>query len=474
MKVKLSKDERKYIMDSASDSYLLLKHYPDGGIDCFCIFDENGDQIYSVNIKGWYGEGTKESHTLEISDMTGTIIGTIRWNNKYTSPDSFFAWLFDENGRIEKQYEQSRRIFKKSWYESTFSDWTLDYSSIYSGDGQKCAEINSISNYKNTLRGTIELRNSYLIDRYYDTECIANDALTLLFWGIRYICYDYDNNHANTNTRKKYVRKSGLETKIENTLDNTKSSLDDRKDTIEQRQKDAVEELHNRANSYVSDKQAQLQEKVESRSLSQKVISVLLKILICLAAPFIGLIIAVTINQYTAIEIDPNSIAVVFFIAAILIVNKNNPGWVMFYEWLKLVLLCILGIIACSFLETIIRHILESVGINGIGFPLMLFVIAGICKWMSRHIDKLVNGRLFFSFIQFISIGLLLGQICAQYVDNSGRLPSIVSAAIIVAVIALSKAKILVRKNVRYCFIGVGVGVLIVCLVEPIIKVMLK
>lgn len=160
---------------------------------------------------------------------------------------------------------------------------------------------------------------------------------------------------------------------------------------------------------------------------------------------------------------------------AILIVNSDNPNLVMFYEWLKLALLCIIGLIACSFLNTIIKHFLGLVGVEGIDIeiPLKLAVVAGICKWGSRYIEKLVIARNAFSIMQFISIGLLLGQLSLQYFDHLGRISSLVGIVAIVAVILLSKAMILVRKSVRYCIIGIAAGVLLVCLVEPLLKMIL-
>lgn len=111
----------------------------------------------------------------------------------------------------------------------------------------------------------------------------------------------------------------------------------------------------------------------------------------------------------------------------------------MFYEWLKLALLCIIGLIACSFLNTIIKHFLGLVGVEGIDIeiPLKLAVVAGICKWRSRYIEKLVIARNAFSIMQFISIGLLLGQLSLQYFDHLGRISSLVGIVAIVAVILL-------------------------------------
>ena len=115
------------------------------------------------------------------------------------------------------------------------------------------------------------------------------------------------------------------------------------------------------------------------------------------------------------------------------------------------------------------------IGVEGIDIeiPLKLAVVAGICKWRSRYIEKLVIARNAFSIMQYISIGLLLGQLSLQYFDHLGRISSLVGIVAIVAVILLSKAMILVRKSVRYCIIGIAAGVLLVCLVEPLLKMIL-
>ena len=225
----------------------------------------------------------------------------------------------------------------------------------------------------------------------------------------------------------------------------------------------------------MDDKQERLDDKAESRSTMQKVLLVLLKVLICLAVPVVGMFAVAFINSYLAIKIDLTFAGAFFFITAILIVNSDNPNLVMFYEWLKLALLCIIGLIACSFLNTIIKHFLGLVGVEGIDIeiPLKLAVVAGICKWGSRYIEKLVIARNAFSIMQFISIGLLLGQLSLQYFDHLGRISSLVGIVAIVAVILLSKAMILVRKSVRYCIIGIAAGVLLVCLVEPLLKMIL-
>ena len=472
MGVKLSKDEKEYIESNAVASYLLLKHDSSGGIDCFSVYNQGGDKEYSINVKGKY---RKELPVLEISDETGSVVGTIRWNDESPSSNVFSVWYVGNSGRIEKKYEENKRFFRKSWYESSFSDWTLDYHTVYFGNGYRCAEINSISNYKKDLRGEKKIRDSYLIDRYYNTENIANDVLVLLFWAITYICEDYHSIH--DNPHPVYIQKSKLETKLDDSLEHVKSSLDDRKDTIEQRQEDAVKELHNRAREYVDDKQARLQEKADSKSTLQKVLWVLLKILICLAAPVVGLFALAFISQHIVIpfRINLNFAAAIFFIAAILIVNRGNPGLVVFYEWLKLILLCVIGLIACSYLEAIIEQILGMAGVKGVdvGFPLILFVIAGNCKLMSRHLDRLVGARSVLSMVQFISIGILLGRVCLRYIDRYGRFPILVSVVVIVVAIALSKAKILVRKSVKHCIIGAAVGVLLVCFVGPVIKMLL-
>ena len=468
MGVKLSKDEKDYIESNASASYLLLKHDSRGGIDCFNVYDQGGNKEYSINVRGRYRKKGSESPTLEIFDDTGSMVGTMRWDNESPSSNPFGVRCVNDFGRIERKYEEKKRFFRKSWYEPSFSDWTLDYHTVYSGTGYKCAEIESISNYEKDFRGEKKVRDSYLINRYYDVGSIDDDVLVILFWAIIYICDDYHDIH--DNPHPVYVQKSKLETKLDEPLDHVKSSLDVRKDTIEQRQEDAVEERHNRAREYVDDKRARLQEKADSKSTLQKVLWFLLKILICLAAPVVGLNVLSFISRYIAIRVD-SSYGVIIFIAAILIVNKDKPGLVMFYEWLKLILLCIIGLVACSYLEPIIKHFLGLAGINGIniGFPLGMFVIAGICKLMSRHIDRLVGARTALSMIQFVSIGIVVGRVCLQYVDRYGRLPTLVSIVVIVTAIALSKAKILVRKGVKHCLVGVAVGVLLVCFVGPVI-----
>ena len=45
--------------------------------------------------------------------------------------------------------------------------------------------------------------------------------------------------------------------------------------------------------------------------------------------------------------------------------------------------------------------------------------------------------------------------------------------AIVVAIL-LSKAMILARKSVKYCIIGIVAGILLVCLVEPVIKMIAR
>ena len=469
----LSKDEKNYIQNNASNSYLLLKHEPLGGIDCFSVYDENDNKVYSVNIRGGFRKKGTESPTLEISDEASTVVGTMKWNNEYPSLNPFIVQCVDRFGNIKEQYEQ-RRFFKKYWYETSFSDWILDYRTITDSDGQTCAEIKSISNYKKNLRGTKQLRCSYLIDRYYDTEYTPNNVMVLLFWAIRYICDDYVNNH--TDLKSKYIQKNRLETKIDNTLASVKSSLSDRKDTIEDRQEDATKELRNRAKEYVDDKQKRLDDKAESRKKKKKILLVLLKVLICLAAPVVGMFAVALINSYLAIKIDLTFAGAFFFITAILIANSDNPNLVMFYEWLKLVLLCIIGLIACGFLNAVIKHFLGLAGVVGIDIeiPLKLVVIAGICKWRSRYIEKLVIVRNAFSIIQFISIGLLLGHLSLQYFDHLGRLSSLVGIVAIVVAILLSKAMILVRKSVKYCIIGIAAGILLVCLVEPVLSTIFR
>ena len=485
MGVHLTKDEKNYIDSITAESYLLLKHEPLGGIDCFSVYDQNEYKHYSINMRGWYRKKGENSPTLEISDENGSVVGTMRWNNEHPASSPFIVRCYDNNGNIEIQYEQNKRFFRKSWYKPSFSIWTLDYHTVYCDYKQICAEIDSISNYKKNLRGVKELRDSYLIKRYYNTLNNANDVLVLLFWAIVYICNDYKSIHENS--RASYIQKNKLETKLDGTIENAKDSLndtfknaknsfDDRKKAIEDRQEDVIEEMHNRARSYENDKQQRLQDKIDSKTKRQRILSIVLKVLICLVAPVVGLFVTAIIEQYTAIRIDFYFVAAAFFIAAILIVNRDKPEWVIFYEWIKLILFCLFGLIACLFIEAVIEHLLGTAGIKGIdiGISLILFVIAGICKWMSRHIDVLVSVKSVFSIMQFVSLGLLLGQIHFQFVDQSRILPTIVGVAAIVAVIVLSKAKILVRKNVKHCIFGVGVGIVVVSFVVPVINTILE
>lgn len=472
MDVHLTKDEKEYIQNNASNSYLLLKHEPRGGIDNFIVYNQNKCRQYSIDIKGWYRKRGEKSPTLTISDETGAIVGTLTWNNEFPSTNPFIVHCVNNNGSIEIQYEQKKRFFRKSWYKPDFADWTLDYNSVYADDGQICAEIKSISNYKKTLRGVKKVRDSYLINRYYNTVDKYNDVLVLLFWAIRYICDDYEKNHEGP--KSEYVQKTRIETKLDNTVDSAKSSLKSRRFSIDRRQDEYENELHNRARTYENEKRERLQEKIDSKTQKQKILSVVLKVFICLLAPVMGVFIVAIINQLMRITIDFNFVAIASFIVAILAVNRGKPEWVLFYEWLKLALLCIFGFIACSFINVMIAHLLERVGIKGIdtGIPLLLLVIMGICKWMSRYIDSLVKVRPIFSIIQCISLGLLAGQICTRIID--GSIMTVACVVVIVAVIILSKANILVRKTVRHCIVGIAAGIIIVTCVIPLINMLVR
>ena len=52
MDAHLTKDEKNYIQNNASDSYLLLKHEPREGIDYFSVYDQDKIKKYTINIKG--------------------------------------------------------------------------------------------------------------------------------------------------------------------------------------------------------------------------------------------------------------------------------------------------------------------------------------------------------------------------------------------------------------------------------------
>ena len=204
MDAHLTKDEKNYIQNNASDSYLLLKHEPREGIDYFSVYDQDKIKKYTINIKGEFRKKGTESPIFEIYDEAGNVVATMKWNNEYPSQNPFIAQSDYYSGSIIIRYDQ-RRFFKKLWYEINYTDWILDYKTITDGDGQTCAEINSINNYKKNLRGTRQLRCSYLINRYYDTEYTPNDVMVLLFWAIRYICDDYVSNHSDL--KSKYIQK---------------------------------------------------------------------------------------------------------------------------------------------------------------------------------------------------------------------------------------------------------------------------
>lgn len=472
MDLHLTKDEKEYVHNNTSNSYLLLKHEPRGGIDNFIVYDQNKCRQYSITIKGGYRKKGEKSPTLMILDETGAIVGTLTWNNEFPLSNPFTVQCVTINGSIEKQYEQEKRFFRKSWYKPDFAEWMLDYNIVYADGGQICAEIRSISNYKKNLRGVKKVRDSYLVNRYYNTSNKFNDVLVLLFWAIRYICDDYENNHEGP--QSEYVQKTRIETKLDNTVESVKSSLNNRKSSIDSRQDEYENELHNRARTYENEKKERLQEKIDSKTQKQKILSIVLKVFICLLAPIIGLFVAAIINQFMRITIDFYFTAIASFIVAILAVNRGKPEWVLLYEWLKLALLCVVGFIACLFINVMVVHALERVGIKGIdtGIPLMLLVITGICKWMSRYIDSLVKVRPILSIIQFISLGLIAGQICTRFID--GSLMTVACVVVIVAVIILSKANILVRKTVRRCIVGIAAGIIIVTCVIPLMNMLVR
>ena len=47
MDAHLTKDEKNYIQNNASDSYLLLKHEPREGIDYFSVYDQDKIKKYT-------------------------------------------------------------------------------------------------------------------------------------------------------------------------------------------------------------------------------------------------------------------------------------------------------------------------------------------------------------------------------------------------------------------------------------------
>ena len=49
MDAHLTKDEKNYIQNNASDSYLLLKHEPREGIDYFSVYDQDKIKKYTIN-----------------------------------------------------------------------------------------------------------------------------------------------------------------------------------------------------------------------------------------------------------------------------------------------------------------------------------------------------------------------------------------------------------------------------------------
>ena len=61
MDAHLTKDEKNYIQNNASDSYLLLKHEPREGIDYFSVYDQDKIKKYTINIKGEFRKKGTES-----------------------------------------------------------------------------------------------------------------------------------------------------------------------------------------------------------------------------------------------------------------------------------------------------------------------------------------------------------------------------------------------------------------------------
>lgn len=296
----------------------------------------------------------------------------------------------------------------------------------------------------------------------------------ILFWAIIYICNDYRSVHDNPHPVS--IRDFKPQVKLKDIPKTVIKSITDRRDAIEYEQETTVEKLHDKANEYLEDKQARLQEKEESKSTMQHVLSFLISLFVLVAVPAGGYYATKYINQNMAgsFRIEPLITCVVLFIVGFLITNKNNPESVIMYEWIKLILFCIIGLIVCVILAAIMQYSIIRLGINGIdvGLPLILLVIPGICKGMSRHIDSLVDARGKLSSIQFAALGLLLGQVYLKYVDRSVIYPAIGAAVAILIVVLLNKVKLLVRKSLMHCVVGVSAGVLLVSVVGLVMKVL--
>lgn len=106
MGAKLSKDEIEYIESNAAASYLLLKHDPSRGIDCFNVYDQGENKEYSINVVGEYRRSGTESPTLVIYDDVGAAVGTMRWNN---APEAYEPGPRDHRSRQALQDHLPRR-----------------------------------------------------------------------------------------------------------------------------------------------------------------------------------------------------------------------------------------------------------------------------------------------------------------------------------------------------------------------------
>lgn len=447
MGIFLSKDEKYYINSNHFSSYLLIKHKMISSVDKFKVLDEKGQNLYSISINGRYRKKTKKSPTLIVEDKSGKIVGKMNWNTESISISPINAYILGLEFVINYKTEPTGKwFFRNSYYEANSYAWVMDNKTINDANGKKCAEINTIYRSGNK-------QDSYLISRRYDPKYTDGDILALLFWAIDYICNDYEECY-----RKTIVGRIN-------------SFLDDRENEIHRNQEQSKGELENRAESYIREKEEKYSEKDRSLSGKQKIFRIIIKVLICLLVPILGSYI-ISLIPYSVVPYRFNliNVIVVLFIISVLGVNYRNPNRVLFYEWLGLIVLLIIGLISGTILGNFAEKGLQSIGIQGIGieFPLCIFLLSSIVKWKSRHIESLVKLIPLFTTIQSTAFGFIVGRLLIVFIDQTGRLSIVLGSVLILLVLLLSKCRIMVRTLVKCIIGGCSLGILL----EGIMKVL--
>jgi len=458
-----TKDEKSFIDNSKAANYLIISHPKGSRTDAFKVYNQSCTELYSICVTSNIAiDKNKKRRTLIIKDSNDIFVGSLEWGLEINATTIFSGKWGTVEGEIKYNSESGRSIWnRKSWYEASFSEWKLQYADVWS-DSDHIATIKKI--YNHNILGK-EIRVSYIVHKNYsvnsDLNEPANDLLLLLFWGIRYLCDDYEALHRNMVFEKVNTAYNKRKSETKRKLENAKTILEKRERDAKETYERGVSTDQEQAIRYIEEKQMAYQEKMQNLTRKQRILRAFRSIVLCIIVPFFGICMQVVVEQYSSVKMDSTVVIIFGVILAILLINWNNPNLILVYGWLGLAG----GLLLSSIIGLIIGRVFDEMLLQS-GYPnanlslsLIAFLMAVFAKWKAKHIPGLANKKTILTTVQFLSMGFVFGRVAELFLKQSGYRILFIGIVCILIIMLLKRVRILVNYKIISSLTGVFLGI---------------